>query len=482
MRFNRHFPEVYPVCINLKGRKNKRKRVKKHLKSYGINTNFYTAKLHEHPKRGCLESHLNVIQNAVDNKHNYLLIFEDDALFIRDVKNLPKPPKDWDMLYLGGTVKHIFQEYIDGKKKNEPWVRMTCWAAHSYIINLKNKDLVTDILKARNEPFSVEIDTYYIHNIQYKYNAYMIKPMRCVQKEGYSDIENRQVNYSFMEDSINGLQKPKSVITESGDFKMHLNDIPDEKLPKVSIITPTRNREWIFLLPKFNLSRFIYPPNKIEWIIVDSSDEDDLKYHFLNNKRVKYIHVDEPCTIAHKRNLACSMAEHPVIVHMDDDDIYPPESLLCRVKALMSYKDIKCVGCSRIGVYDIINDNSYISSDGVIALSEASMAYSLEFWKENNFDPGCERGEYMSFIQNRTKNVLDLPYIFVIFALNHHLNFTQRNEKFNKGDVSKKCIRHKQTGEIMSFKEAWDEELQTFISDIRSYILNSRGYLDKKNK
>ena len=85
----------------------------------------------------------------------------------------------------------------------------------------------------------------------------MIKPMRCIQQEGYSDIENKQVNYSFMEDSINGLQKPKSAITENGDFKMHLNDIPDEKLPGVSIITPTRNREWIFLLPKCPFILFV---------------------------------------------------------------------------------------------------------------------------------------------------------------------------------------------------------------------------------
>ena len=115
MRFNSHFQKY--ICINLKERKAKRKRMKKHAKKFGINLNFYTATLHKNPKRGCMESHLNVIQNAIDSKKKYLLILEDDAVFIRSLKDLPRPPQDWDMLYLGGTVKHIYQDYIDGKIK-----------------------------------------------------------------------------------------------------------------------------------------------------------------------------------------------------------------------------------------------------------------------------------------------------------------------------------------------------------------------------
>ena len=357
--------------------------------------------------------------------------------------------------------------------------RMNCWTTHAYLLNLTNKKLIDDIFKAKNEPITKEIDTYYLENIHTKYNAYMIRPMRCIQKEGYSDIENTQVNYSFMERSIIGLNKPKFDVSEDGEYKLHLNKVELKDLPKVSLITPTRNREWAFSLPKFNLKRFIYPPEKMEWIIVDSSDNDDLKYHFMNMKRVKYIHVEEPCTIAHKRNMGCSMAEHPIIVHIDDDDIYPPESILARVKALMTYKDIKCVGSSRIGIYDIINDNSYMSSDGILSISEASMAYTLDFWKEHNFDPGCERGEYASFIQNRLENVLDIPYIFVIFALNHYRNFTPRHEWLEKEDLGKTSIRNKTTGEIMSFREAWDEDLQTFIANFRSYILNSNWFVER---
>lgn len=477
MRINSKFPPVFPICINLKERKSKRKWMIKQAKKQNIKINFFTANLHQNPKRGCLESHLNVIEQAIADGHKYLFILEDDALFINPLNKLPEPPKDWDMLYLGGTVKHVFSKEVEEKemkKGKNSWIRMTCWTTHAYIINLNNKELVQDILKAKDQPADMEIDRYYVDFVHQKYKAYIVHPMVCIQKSGHSDIENKKVEYSFMEKSIYGLRKPNYEITEDGAYKLKLPDIPPEKLPGVSIITPTRDREWIFSLPKFNFSRFIYPPEKLEWIIVDSSVSDDLKYHFTSDKRIKYLHVPEPCTIAHKRNLACKMAKFPIIVHMDDDDVYKPESILARVKPIVAYKNTECVGCSRIGIYDIINDASFISSDGHLSLSEASMAYTKRFWEEQQFDPGCERGEYRSFLQNRLDKVVEIPYIFIICALNHKRNFTPRTKWINENDPGKETIRNKKTGKVMNFTETWDEDTQTFIKNLRKYILNSK--------
>lgn len=482
MKINSKFPIVYPVCINLKERKSKKKFIIKQAKRQNIKINFFTTTLHKNPKRGCLESHLTVIENAIKEGHKHLFILEDDALFTRPLKDIPEPPKDWDMLYLGGTVKHIFGNNNVDKESKKKWVRMTCWTTHAYILNLKNKNLVSDILKARQQNQEMEIDRYYIDTIHQKYKAYMVHPMTCIQKGGHSDIENKVVEYKFMEKSMYGLTKPQYEILEDGSYKLKLPNIPVDKLPGVSIITPTRDREWIFSLPGFNFSRFVYPSDKLEWIIIDSSKTDDLKYNFTSNNKIKYLHVPEPCTIAHKRNLACKMAKYQIIVHMDDDDIYPAESILARVKSLIGYKNVGCVGCSRIGTYDIINDRSFISSDGLLSLSEASMAYTKKFWQENEFDPGCERGEYYSFIQNRLDKIVDLPYIFVICALNHKRNFTPRMEWVDEKDVSKQVIRNKDTGKIMNFKDTWDENTQSFIENLRKYILNSRWFRENHVK
>lgn len=484
MRINANFPPVHPVCINLRERPAKRKWMKKQAKQQKINLNYFLAELHRNPKRGCLESHLTVIKNALRDGHKYLFILEDDALFIKPLKKLPQPPSNWDMLYLGGTVKHIFsreaQERIMREGKNM-WVKMTCWTTHAYIINLNNKELVADILNAEKCDQDMEIDRYYVDYIHQKYSCYMAHPMFCIQKSGHSDIEGRKVEYGFMEQSLYGLRRPPHEIMEDGAYRLKLPDIPPELLPGVTIITPTKDREWIFSLPKFNFKRFAYPPNKLEWIIVDSSKTDDLKYQFdQKDIRIKYLHVPD-CTIAHKRNLACKIASYPIIAHMDDDDYYPPESLLARVKAIVGYKDTDCVGCSRIGVYNVIEDKSFISSDGHISLSEASMAYTKRFWEEQNFDPGCERGEYRAFMQNRLEKIMDIPYIFIICATNHGRNFTPRMDWLSQRDPSKEKLTNSNTGEVINFPDTWDEEAQIFMKNLRKYILNSK-WMEDQNK
>lgn len=486
MKINANFPNVHPICINLKERPAKRKWMKQQAKNQQMKLNFFEATLHSNPKRGCLESHLNVIKNAIKDGHKYLLVLEDDALFIRPLKKIPPAPKGWAMLYLGGTVKHVFnrEEHEEVMKKGKTmWIRMTCWTTHAYIINLANRELVNDILHSETCGPEMEIDRYYVDFIHQKYKCYMIHPMVCIQKTGHSDIEGTKVDYSFMEKSIYGLKKPPSEVMDDGSFRLKMPDVPLDKLPGVTIITPTRDREWIFSMPIFNFKRTYYPPEKLEWIIIDSSATEDLKNQFdPNDKRIKYVHVPEPCTIAHKRNIGCKLAKYDYIVHMDDDDYYPPEHVLARVKPLVGFKNVDCVGSSRIGVYDILNNRSLISSDGHISLSEASMAYKKSFWKEQQFDPGCDRGEYRSFMQNRLDRIMDIPYIFIICAMNHGRNFTPRMEWAKGFDPGKEALRNSKTGGTINFPETWDEDAQDFVGSLRKYIKNSKWNRERVTK
>ncbi len=92
----------------------------------------------------------------------------------------------------------LMEEVEEKIKKKKAWVRMTCWTTHAYIVNLNNKELVKDILKAQEQPSTMEIDRYYVDFIHQKYKCFMSHPMTCIQKTGYSDIEGRDINYNFM--------------------------------------------------------------------------------------------------------------------------------------------------------------------------------------------------------------------------------------------------------------------------------------------
>jgi GR25 family glycosyltransferase involved in LPS biosynthesis len=84
MRLNKYLNNVKCVVINLKERNDKRNYIKKHLKLQNFDYTFFDATKHSNPKRGCLESHLTVIQQTLDenkkldekNKIKYLLILD----------------------------------------------------------------------------------------------------------------------------------------------------------------------------------------------------------------------------------------------------------------------------------------------------------------------------------------------------------------------------------------------------------------------
>lgn len=384
------------------------------------------------------------------------MILEDDALFINKFE-LNNIPKNWDMLYLGGTVFRKYEEYDTNKK----WIKMSCWTTHAYIINLTNKILYNAIIKALD--YDQEIDRFYIEKIHNKYNCYMANPMIMIQKSGYSDIEKKYVNYNFMVKTLTGLKKVESEIINNS-YILKLPNILDNDLPNISIITPTFNRRKLFNIAIRNFNKFIYPKNKIEWIIIDdSTDIDTIEDLLPNDKRIKYIKINNNhLTIAKKRNIGVNNATNNIIIHMDDDDYYPPISLLSRVKTLIKYKSnlIKCVGCSEIGIYDIINNKSTISSDGPLSLSEASMAYYKSFWEEKKFNNIIKMGEHKSFIEYRLNNIIDIPYSFVIIAFNHKTNITNNIRKFNNNINS-------------NFYDLFDNDLKDFINDMKKYIINN---------
>jgi len=475
MKLNKYLDNVKCVAINLRERTDKRTYIIKQLKSKNIQFNFFNATKHSNPKRGCLESHICVIKQALSEYNEqtckYLLIIEDDCKFIGNLSSMKIPPKDWDMIYFGGTVHRIIDRQYEG------YAKVQCWTTHAYIINLSNKKLIEKILEV--ETYNEEIDRFYLEKIHPNFNAYMCDPMIAIQKEGFSDIENREVSYDFMQYTLKGLHSPQYTIDSENNYILKLPNIQESDLPKVSIITPTYKRRKLFSMALRNFENFIYPKNKLEWIIVDDSPETETTDETVRDliprdKRIKYIHIDsgnEPMTVAMKRNIAVSNSSYDYIIHMDDDDYYPPESILARIKVLLKYKndDIECVGSTLIGTYNILNNTSSMSSDGPISLSEASMAYTKKFWEKRAFDENCKHGEHKYFCEQRLDKIIDIPYSFILIAVNHRSNLTTHLRTDNSG-VLRFSDKTDKEGEYANFYDTWDLETQMFINDLKKYL------------
>ncbi len=428
INFNEIFDRI--VCINLKHRVEKKGFMLKQAKDYNLDINFFEAvALPNNPARGCLLSHLEIIKQAKNENLTSILILEDDCKFLREDR-LPAVPDDWDMLYLGGNIDAVYDN------TNPDWVKGAIWTTHSYAIS----NSIFDLLITELEKYDKEVDKFYKQHIHTKYNCYVLKNFLTTQKMGYSDIEKRPINYDI--DRLH-CDKPfdfadhEIMDGNSYKYKLKLN-YPENLLPYISIITPTYNRKNLFNIWISNYNRIDYPKNKIEFIIIDDGN-DNLRSILPNDIRIKYIKIqtenNQPLTIGRKRNLGVKYANYNIIVHMDDDDYYPSYSVKTRVKILLQNRTKSCVGCTQIGCYDIYNKTSFSVNDTrSLNISEASMAYTREFFEERKYNENIEKGEGSLMIRGRESQIIQIPYIFVLIALTHKQNLTKDLRVYKKKD------------------------------------------------
>ena len=218
-----------------------------------------------------------------------------------------------------------------------------------------------------------------------------------------------------------------------------LKDIPEyslearlpkeEELPKVSVITITRNRRAFIPLAKYCMVGQSYPEDKIEWVIVDDGT-DQIKDLVSDLPNVNYILVDEPMTIGAKRNLAIEKASHDVLVMMDDDDIYPNNSILTRVAHMMAEPRKECIVSTTIPCYEIHETKSFMNvpphtlglADRV---SEATLCFTRAFWEAGKF-PDQQIAEGGAFLRGREDMCRELSPQDVIVSLCHSKTTSSR--------------------------------------------------------
>ena len=295
--------------------------------------------------------------------------------------------------------------------------------------------------------------TKYIENI----------PIKCFDNIEKGFIKKKGKIHYYIPKNIESVEFN---VTDDGHCILNLPKIIDDNLPYVSIITPTRNRKLFFKLAIYNFNRFIYPREKLEWIIVDNGEENLCDILPIDN-RIRYIKLDhsKQYSVAYMRNRCISESKHDIICYMDDDDIYRPESILSRVKSLIKYKNngIECVGCTQVGCFNIINGQSVLGTNNQMYLSEASMAHTKSFWLKRCYDNNDKLGEFKHFLLYRQEKILAIPYQFVMIALNHKTNTTGKLRNFK--NYSKWIEKHS-SDKNFSFFDMFDTDIQIIINEI----------------
>ena len=204
----------------------------------------------------------------------------------------------------------------------------------------------------------------------------------------------------------------------------------EEDLPDVSIVTLTKDRRVFMPLAKYSYMIQSYPEDKLEWVIVDDG-EDSIEDTLIGIPNVKYVRCEKSMTISEKRNLGVKNAMYDVIAMMDDDDVYPNNSILHRVAMLMKEPAKQCAFCTTIPCYDITRYSSFMNVPPTNLpmserVSEATLIFTKKFWEERDFKNDVHVGEGHTFIQGREHMCRELSPQEVIVSLVHPKNTSGR--------------------------------------------------------
>lgn len=203
---NDYFQKIY--CVNLKKRLDRWELAKNQFNFHGIQVERYDAvdgTEHDrigkmsHGEIGCLLSHLNILKHCKDNNISNVLIFEDDVefddnlnqLFFQYVEELP----EWDLLYFGATHALCYP-YMDRppiKVTDHVYKVYNAHATHAYAVNSSCYDILIDFVSKMEGP----LDVIYT-KLQAYLRTYVFRPHLAWQRNDYSDIAGKYVNYDFL--------------------------------------------------------------------------------------------------------------------------------------------------------------------------------------------------------------------------------------------------------------------------------------------
>jgi len=143
---------------------------------------------------GCYVSHLEIIKDAKKNNYDKILILEDDvaiddnflSLFSQKVKDLPE---DWKLFYLGASAHTGVP-----KKKVTDHISQTfeSFTTSSYGIHSSIYDTILESEKVADKT----IDLFLVKDIQSTHPCYVVTPTIMWQAAGFSDIQQKHLNYT----------------------------------------------------------------------------------------------------------------------------------------------------------------------------------------------------------------------------------------------------------------------------------------------
>jgi GR25 family glycosyltransferase involved in LPS biosynthesis len=193
------------LYINLTSRPDRKIHIESQLLGVGLNPIRFNAIKLKNGRVGCSMSHLKCLQLAKNNNWPYVMICEDDLLilnnktFVNHVNTFfSKHCNDnWNVLLLAGNNVPPY------RKIDDTCIQVShCQTTTGYIVKKDYYDILIDnirtgiehLMKTPEQHIIYAIDKFWI-KLQKQHTWYMLAPIVAIQREDYSDIEERKTNY-----------------------------------------------------------------------------------------------------------------------------------------------------------------------------------------------------------------------------------------------------------------------------------------------
>ena len=237
------------LYINLESRLDRKEHIEGQLSTVGFPAfeRFNAIKMPNGNGRiGCSMSHIKCLELAKERNYSHLLICEDDTLFLKPEVFREQLNKFLAKRYNWDVVLFAVNNLPPYERIDETCICVSrCQTTTCYLVNgnyfdtlINNmKEGVTKLMQEPSNHFHYAIDKYWT-KLQEKDNWYMITPLTVVQRDDYSDIEQRRTNYEKM---MVDLDKPylfqQPIFTHQPNFMQGFN--LSGQMPTFTLQKPT---------------------------------------------------------------------------------------------------------------------------------------------------------------------------------------------------------------------------------------------------
>lgn len=206
--------------INLDHRVDRKEHVINELSKIGLSGNRFNAIKMKNGAIGCSMSHLKILQEAQKNGLEHVLIVEDDITFLEPDtfktqlnRFIESKGNDWDVILFAGNNMPPYDRIDDTCIKVSRCQTTTGYLVNGHYISILANNIKTGLTNLINNPenkFQYAIDKYWF-NLQARDNWYLITPLTVVQREDYSDIEQKHTNYQSLMTDLDKTEMFKAI-------------------------------------------------------------------------------------------------------------------------------------------------------------------------------------------------------------------------------------------------------------------------------